>query len=694
MKKRYLLCLLAFAFLITLIPYAEAKTITTGRVGAIGNLNIRSGPGTGHGVVGSATYNTRVTIIGTSNSGNGCSDPWIEIISASRIRGYVCSTYIFDVETEEVEEQPLSSEGERMAAMTDEEFNAYLDSQHFPEDYKVKLKALHKTHPTWIFKGIVSNYNWNSALNSQDESGTSLLNVNPTNAQNGYEGYLSTAPADYNHNTDTFIKHDGTYWFQANRQTIAYFLDPRNFLDENQIFMFEELFYYPSYQTIDLVKNTLSSDFLKQYAQYFMEGGEAAQVSPIFLAALSKQEVGTSNTNVCTNGQAGSYDGVDYTGYYNFFNIGASSSDNPKLMSLIYARAAGWDTPQKAIVNGSVSISRNYVNCGQYTSYFQKFNLSPTATKPLWHQYTTNIAALSSPAYSTANAYRSFGLIEKDFVFAIPIYSGMPTSTSLPRLGNPNNWLKGIKVNGTTVTNFNSDNLNYTVNIPYSETVQVEAERVTTKSSVTGAGTITLTQESTTVPLKVTAQNGDVRTYNVTIKRAAKPEVQPEDPGNNEDPNNNENPNENQNTTIDLNDVLKASGYNYNDKYLSKVTIGTSVNTLITKLTTIYNTISVNIKDKNGNAKTSGQIGTGDKVIIADGTNTRTLEIIIFGDVDGNGVINVGDLLHIQKHILNITKMTGAFEKAADINKDSKVSVVDILSVQKQVLGLLNISQG
>ena len=700
MKKRYLLSLFTIMLITLSIVGTEAKTITTGRIGAIGNLNIRSGPGTNYGVIASADYNSRVTILENSSPGDGCENNWVEIISANRIRGYVCSTYIFDIETTEVVEQPISEEGQNMANMTDEEFDQYLTSQHFPDDYKVKLKALHKKHPTWIFKGVVSKYNWNSALNTQDQSGTSLVHVNPTDAQNGYEGYLSTAPADYNHNTDTFIKHDGTYWFQANRATIAYFLDPRNFLDENQIFMFEELFYHPTYQTIDLVNNALSSDFLRQFAQYFMEGGEAAQVSPIFLASLSKQEVGTSSNNECTNGHAGSYEGVNYDGYYNFFNIGASSSDNPKLASLRYAKAVGWNTQQKAIVEGSKSISNNYVNCGQYTSYFQKFNLAPTATKPLWHQYTTNIGALISPAYSTANAYRAYNLIEKDFVFAIPIYNQMPESTPLPRLGNPNNWLKSIKVNGATVTNFNSDNLNYTVTVPYAETVQVEAERVTTKSTVTGAGTITLADTNTTVPIKVTAQNGDVRNYSVTIVREAKPEDPPTPPD--DGGNGGENGGDNGNTgtedpptpTITITDVLNSSGYNYTEKYISKITIGTSIDSFINKLMTTYKTISVNIKDKNGNAKTSGQLVTGDKVIIVVGETTTTLEVVIYGDVDGNGVINVGDLLHIQKHILSLQKMTGPFEKSADINRDSKITVIDILSVQKQVLGIMNISQG
>ena len=701
-------------FLIMLSPIlANAITVTTGTVTADLNLRIRKGPGVTYEQVGTAKYQSTVTILSYADAGNGCADKWMEIKSSEGVTGYVCSTYIGNVVTSEVqqeqqEETPLTPAGQEMANMTDEEFETYLTNQGFPDSYKVKLRVLHKAHPTWIFKGVKSKYNWNSALNEQDKSGTSLMNVNPTYAQNGYEGYLSVAEADYDHDKDKFIPHDGTYWFQANRQTIAYYLDPRNFLDEKQIFMFEELFYYPSYQTIDVVKYTLSSDFLKQYAQYFVEGAQSSKVSPIYLAALSKQEVGTSNTNICTNGKAGVLaDGVDYTGYYNFFNIGASSSTNPKLKSLQYAKSKGWNTPQKSIVNGSSIISNNYVNCGQYTSYFQKFNLAPTATKGTWHQYTTNISALTSPAKSTYNAYNNYNLIEKDFVFAIPIYDSMPTSTTLPKLGNPNNWLKTLKVNGSVVTNFDNDKLTYTVNVPYSETVKIDATAINSNAKITGTGTLNLTGDSTVLKVVVTAQNSSTKTYTLTINREKKPEEVTTPPvtdnGDNNENNNNQNNNDNTEVvpsvpseevvTVNLDDVLKASGYKTNGNYLSNITFGTSVSTITNKFTNKYPTVTVNIYDRNNKTKSAGTIVTGDKVTLSSNGKTKTLELVIYGDTSGDGKISGIDLLNTQKHILGKTKLQGSYLKAADTNKDGKISGIDLLNMQKHVLGKLVISQ-
>ncbi len=718
-----------FSTLILLLPaFVNAEKITTGVVSADLNLRIRSGPGTNYDKIGLAYYKSVVTILSYENSGNGCDDKWIKIKTNDTLTtGYVCSTYVTDIvekelteeeikemQKKEEEKNKLSVDGEKMSKMTDEEFEAYLTSQGFPEDYKVKLRALHKIHPSWIFKGIPSKYSWLDALNQEDQSGTSLMNVNPTYAQNGYEGYLSTALADYDHLANKFIPHDGSYWFQANRQTIEYYMDPRNFLDEKQIFMFEEMFYYPSYQTEDMVKITLSSEFLKQFSNLFIKAAEVSHVSPIYLASLARQEVGTSNTNICTNGKAGVLaDGVNYSNYYNFYNIGASSSSNPKLKSLQYAKNAGWDSPEKAIVNGSTIISKNYVNCGQYTSYYQKFNLANTATKGIWHQYTTNISALVSPARSTYNTYKSANIIEKDFVFAIPVFNGMPASTTLPSLGNPNNWLKELKVNGALVTNFNTDNLEYTVNISYAESVNISATPVVISAKISGIGDISLTQDNSVLKVSVTAQNGSVRTYTINIIRTPKPTPVPtptvpkeepkttpiEEPKNNdkkeEEPTPSTTPIDNTPTpSVNLDDVIKGSSYNYSGSYISKVTLGTSVSNVINNMTKSNNTISVNVKDRNNNTKNQGTIVTGDKVTLSNNGNSKTVEVVIYGDVDGTGSITVTDLLFVQKHILGYTKLTGAFLSAADVNKDSKITVVDILLIQKHLLSVNYISQG
>ena len=52
----------------------------------------------------------------------------------------------------------------------------------------------------------------------------------------GLERYLK-----YIEQNRWYSPKDGSTWFQANKETIAYYMDPRNFLNENSIFMFQNM---------------------------------------------------------------------------------------------------------------------------------------------------------------------------------------------------------------------------------------------------------------------------------------------------------------------------------------------------------------------------------------------------------------------------------------------------------------------
>ena len=60
--------------------------------------------------------------------------------------------------------------------------------------------------------------------------------------ENAYSKYLkSNLAGDYNASTGKYIAKDGASWVSASKNCVAYFMDPRNFLDENHIYMFEQL---------------------------------------------------------------------------------------------------------------------------------------------------------------------------------------------------------------------------------------------------------------------------------------------------------------------------------------------------------------------------------------------------------------------------------------------------------------------
>jgi len=88
-------------------------------------------------------------------------------------------------------------------------------------------------------------------------------------------------------------------------------------------------------------------------------------------------------------------------------------------------------------------------------------------------------------------------------------------------------------------------------------------------------------------------------------------------------------------------------------------------------------------------------VGTGCRIRIKeDGKILRQYQIILYGDVNGDGKINSVDLLVIQRHILEIEPMEEIFQKAANINKDGKKPTsVDLLRIQRHILGIQRIEQ-
>lgn len=149
------------------------------------------------------------------------------------------------------------------------------------------------------------------------------------------------------------------------------------------------------------------------------------------------------------------------------------------------------------------------------------------------------------------------------------------------------------------------------------------------------------------------------------------------------------------NITIDsskpaVNDIVNGAGYTYRSGYISKINIQTEVASIKTSLENMG--ASVTIQDNNAKEVTSGIIGTGYKITI-NGSNSETLEAIVYGDASGDGKINSLDLLKIQKHILKSATLSGAKLSASDTSRDGKVNALDLLKVQKYILGSGTIEQ-
>ena len=295
----------------------------------------------------------------------------------------------------------------------------------FPSSYLTKLSVLKEAHPNWKFSAYKTNLNWNDVISAESVVGISYINTTDPI-------YLSLDTGSYDASTGKYIQKEAGGWYAANKKTVAYYMDPRNFLEEMNIFQFENLGYNPSYQTKEVVDSILNNTALLPYSQFFMDAAtyNGNSISPIMLAARSRQEVVTSN------GLSGSASGT--YGYYNFYNLGAwSSCSNPVLCAIDFAKGYDegyttynrpWDTAEKAIKNGASYIANGYINRGQNTLYFQKFNV--TSNNTYSHQYMNNIQAALSEGKNTWKSYKNMNVLSNPIEFLIPVYENMPGEAS------------------------------------------------------------------------------------------------------------------------------------------------------------------------------------------------------------------------------------------------------------------------
>jgi hypothetical protein len=88
-----------------------------------------------------------------------------------------------------------------------------------------------------------------------------------------------------------------------------------------------------------------------------------------------------------------------------------------------------WTSQDLAIRGGALWIASSYVDIGQNTLYFQKFDVINNEDGLYMHQYAQNIAMAYSESSRYYLAYQSQNMLQSPFVFSIPIYSDMPPHT-------------------------------------------------------------------------------------------------------------------------------------------------------------------------------------------------------------------------------------------------------------------------
>ena len=500
MKAKRILSIFIITAVLVILLAISAFAKTTGVTS--GQANVRSGPGKSHSLVyENLPSGVSLEILETVNSDDG-SKPWHHInftFNGKAYTGYISSGYVSNI------------------SYSDDNNNGTYTSE-VPKEYASYISALKEKHPNWTFKFYNTGLEWSDVVKGETKpgisaiSGTKPISYRSTshNFRNGVTGYVygyyikingskaTVTNTDGNLNvrngigtsnttiicsipagtvvdylgfagTDekgrdwyqikydngyTFTPIEGTSWYQAHGQVVQYYLDPRNFLDEKSVFMFENLGFDSSVHTVAGVQSILDKAAWAKgtvqttdgrsisYAEAFYEAGQKYGVSPYHLASRAVQEVGASGSDAAWGSNS------TYNGIYNFYSIGANTG---MMDGLYWASQSGsygrpWDTAYKSIVGGAEFIAKGYISVGQSSLYFQKFDV--IASGGLYnHQYMSNVSAPASESINVYKGYDNISCLDSNFEFVIPVYKKMPIlACKLPVSSNTPNMEKDTDI--------------------------------------------------------------------------------------------------------------------------------------------------------------------------------------------------------------------------------------------------------
>ena len=478
-------------------------------------LNVRSGAGTGYSKTGTVSYGDSLTILSETTDSSGAK--WYKI-SCGSVMGYVSAAYV-----------QLTSSGSQDSS--DADFESYMTKQGFPESYKPYLRTLHEQHPKWIFTAQKLGVDWNTALKEECVVGRNLVH------SSALASWKSMEKGAYDFNGGYWYGLDGS-WVAASKEIIMYYMDPRNFLNDTYIFMFENQSYDPSYQTESGVKTILADTFMSgsytcpdtkkkyTYSQTFMDAAKKSGVSPYHLASRCRNEQGVNGAPQSLGTVKG------YENYFNFFDIQAyaTSTMTAAEMGCKYAKTTNptyllpWTNQHKSIVGGSIFLGTGYITKGQDTLYLQKFDMVDGGNGLYYHQYMTCVFGQANEAISLKNAY-SQDILNSAMEFNIPVYNNMPDKLC-PKptsSGDNNNYLKSLSVSGTSISpKFDKFTTSYTAKVNAEiSSVTVNANPLGKSAKVSGKGKVSLKTGENTVKVTCTAASGVKRTYTIKITRKA-----------------------------------------------------------------------------------------------------------------------------------------------------------------------------
>ena len=474
------------------------------------NVNIRASASTSAASLGKIDNDT-VILLGPTAKVQGMTYLWYNI-RYGNITGWIYG----DPEWFSINPSPPSSGG------SDATFEEQLKA--FPSSYHQALRDLHAIYPNWKFVADNIDFSFDSAVNEQYFNYRKHVELSQGIAWRSLYGEA------YNWGEGTWKIYDGDRWVAASREVIAYYMDPRNFLNRSSVYMFLNQSYDSVNHTEEGLSKIIAGTFLANnytpdtsnsldaqyggsYSKVIMAAAQESGVSPYIIASKIIVEQGSAGTSALISG---TYSG--YEGYYNFLNWGAYGQGNAAIIQsgLETAKSNGWNSRAAAIIGGSKKLADGYVNNRQHTYYYMAFNV---LNKVYYHQYESSIYAAYNKAQKMSNTYATN--YEAPLVFSIPVYTSIPDAVSTKaQVGDNrynNYYLTKMSVSGLSPA-FNMFTQQYSLSVSGDTTVYVDKP---SSASIVSQTQFDLVPGSNTVRITVKSQSEFTNTYTLTVTASA-----------------------------------------------------------------------------------------------------------------------------------------------------------------------------
>ena len=236
-----------------------------------------------------------------------------------------------------------------------------------------------------------------------------------------------------------------------------------------------------------------------------------------------------------------------------------------------------------------------------------------------------------------------------------------------------NAYLSNILINNGELqpTTFNKTNFSYTVNVDRKVTslditATTEDQNATMQmNGVTYSSPHTLTLSplasgNTEITILVTAEDGTISTYRVTVVKEADPS-----------------------STI----TSMVYGHTITNGYIKTVGLNITGIDIKNQLDNENEYLEIWTADESRKIEESEKLATGMIVkLMIDGVEHDRKIIVIKGDTNGDGIIDLFDAVKILNHYLERTLLTEAYLEAAYANEDSNIDLFDAVKILNHYL--------